>query len=331
MEDRMDVVYACDDRYAMLAGVSLISLLETNKDFEEIAIHILTTGVSDANKGKLTEISRRYEREIRFAELTEDLLPHDEVNAQRWSVAAFARLFSSDLLPDRNRILYLDCDIIINGSLKNLWKTPLNGNTCAAVAEMISPLHKKNVGLEKTDVYYNSGVMLIDLQAWRDMNAKELFIASIRRHSGKVPYVDQGVINEVFRNHITSLPARYNVRTEYEDFSYEEVQRYRNDKNLYSREEVMAAKENPVIIHYTSSFLTPRPWTSGSTHPRRGLWEKYFQMSPWRNSEQWPDNPGRAKLALRWIFTHCGRNAGLEVAKITNSLIRPLLDRNNIQ
>ena len=113
--------------------------------------------------------------------------------------------------------------------------------------------------MDVADTYYNSGVMLIDLDQWRRTNAKSKFESVIKRHSGKVPYVDQGVLNEAYKDQILCLPAKYNVYTEYYDFTYDEVNQYRADRNVYSKEEIEEAKCDPVVVHFVSSFLSPRP------------------------------------------------------------------------
>lgn len=324
----MDIVYACDDKYAMLAGVSIESLYASNKDIDELNVYILVNQLSKENKSRLCCISNTYHREIIFVEFIEhELCGTLNIDAQFWSVAAFARLFTPLLLPKLHKILYLDCDIMVLHSLKELLQLDLNSSPCAAVSEPFSVLHRRNIGMSSDDVYYNSGIMLIDLDIWRKEDILKDFLACIERHNGRVPYVDQGVINEVFRGRIATLPAKYNVSTIYFDFSYEEAERYRAAKNEYPKSEVEAAKKSPAIVHFNSSFLTPRPWVENSTHPYAAQWESCCARTPWHDVKKWPDQPGTSKLALRWIFRHTPRPVGVWVARLVNSIIRPLLKR----
>ncbi len=324
----MNVVYACDDKYAMLAGVSIESLLRTNHDVDEIRVFVLTNGVSEENAQKLISIAEQNHRKINLVTVSAETFKSKKlcIDAQRWSLAAFARLFTPQLLPDLDRILYLDCDTIVLGSLMDVWNVDLGSCTCAAVAEPFSAYHKKNVGMDKGEVYYNSGVMLIDLDKWRNQDAISLFVASIDRHRGRVPYVDQGVLNEVFRSKFYCLPAKYNVFTEYYDFSYGEVERYRADKVVYSEIEIEEAAKFPVIMHYVSSFMTPRPWVQGSTHPYAQQWDEYCAYTPWKRAKKWSDTPGKSKLMLRWMFRCTPRRFAIWVAMIMNSYVRPMLD-----
>lgn len=324
----MDIVYACDDKYAMLAGVSIESLYASNKDIDELNIYILANQITEENKRRLCSIAKAYSREIIFVEYTEsDLCGSQKINTQFWSIDTFTRLFTPQLLPDLHKIIYLDCDVMILDSLNELWGAELNGLPCAAVSEPISVLHRKNVRMSSADTYYNAGIMLIDLDVWRKEEALKEFWSCIERHNGRVPYVDQGVINEVFRGRIATLPAKYNVSTIYFDFSYEGAERYRAGKNEYSKAEVEAAKKSPAIVHFNSSFLTPRPWVENSTHPYAAQWESCCTRTPWRNAKKWPDRPGTSKLALHWIFRHTPRPVGVWIARLVNSIIRPLLKR----
>lgn len=325
----MNVVYACDDKYAMLAGVSMKSLLEVNDT--ELNIYILSNGVSNDNQKRLLSIAEKYDCEINIVELNDAFQSNiAHIDAQRWSLAAFARLFMPIILPDVSKIIYLDCDILVRKPLDQIWNWPLDGHSCAAVSEPISPGHKKNVKLDKKDTYYNSGVMLIDLDKWRERNMLDSFLKCINRHSGYVPYVDQGVINEVLKEDIVSLPTTYNVATVYFEFSYEELNRYRMDQNKYSNEEILNAIKDPYILHFTSSFLTPRPWIEGSNHPWADEWEKVCKETPWHSASKWPDSPGKTKLILRWIFRHTPRAFGITIAMLINSYIRPLTEARYI-
>jgi len=330
----LDIVYASDNSYAMLVGVSMESLFCSNASTSEINVYVLSCGISKDNVMRLSDIANRHKRNVTIIDITEsDILNNKElhINPQRWSIAAFARLITPQLLPSLSKILYLDCDTIILKSLEELWNIDLGKFMCAAVAEPFSTIHKQNVGLNKMEEYYNSGVMLINLDLWRQKNSIEEFKKAIIRHAGNVPYVDQGVLNEVFRNNIMLLAAKYNVYTEYFDFSYEEVSKYRAGHNIYSKEEINEAKRNPVIVHFVSSFLTPRPWVENSTHYYAREWERYSMATPWKNEKKWPDTPGISKKTLRSLFRYSPRPFALFIAMIVNSYVRPFLDKRHVK
>ena len=321
----MNVVYASDDKYSMIAGVSIESLYVSNREVTELQVYILASNITKDNKAKLETIAHQHNRSIHFVDVQDSSF--GEIDVQRWSVAAFARLYTPSLLSDLHRILYLDCDVMVNEELLPLWETDIGEYSCAAVAEPFSSGHKKNIGQCASDVYYNSGVMLINLEKWREINAEQIFKDCIIKHNGHVPYVDQGVINEVFNRNIYRLSAKYNVFTEYYEFSYKEVETYRADKIVYSQDEINDAIQAPAIVHFVSSFLTARPWIEGSNHPYTKQWLLYKQATPWQEAPLWQNLLGKEKLALGWIVNHMPRSMGIWVARIVNSRIRPLIDK----
>lgn len=325
----MNIVYASDERYAMVLGTAMESLYQHHREVSNVDVYILANQITEKSRSMLEKTGKNYGRNIQFVDVDESQFQSagTQLDGQRWGLAAFARLITPTLLPELDRILYLDCDTLVQRSLAPLWETELSEYSCAAVAEPFSPGHKRNVRLKKKDVYFNSGVMLIDLKKWREMNVRVQFIECISRHRGHVPYVDQGVLNEVLNKEIKLLPAKYNVFTEYYDFSYEEVKRYRRDVNVYSEDEIENAKKEPCIIHFTSSFLTPRPWVVGSTHPYAGEWLACRDATPWKGEKLWPNSDGFSKKMLKRIFETAPRGMALRLAEVVNSIVRPMVDK----
>ena len=66
---RMNVLYQCDDRYAAVTGVSLTSLLENNRDWEEIRIYLIDDRVREENRKKFELLAQRYGRTIAFLDM----------------------------------------------------------------------------------------------------------------------------------------------------------------------------------------------------------------------------------------------------------------------
>lgn len=111
-----NIVYASDDGFAEVLGVSIISLYANNKEMDDINVFVLDSGISAENKRKLISISKEYNRrKIEFisAKNISEILKLD-VKTDRGSLSQYARLFISSSLPKTiERVLYLDCDIVI--------------------------------------------------------------------------------------------------------------------------------------------------------------------------------------------------------------------------
>ena len=111
----MNVVYASNDGYARHLGTSLYSLLDKNRDFEEIAVYVLTLGLSDENQERLREIAEYFGRRLFFLNL-DDLRERIgyEVDTGGFDISIMLRLVMGDILPETlERVLYLDCDTVV--------------------------------------------------------------------------------------------------------------------------------------------------------------------------------------------------------------------------
>ena len=326
---KMNIVYASNDRFAQILGISLLSLFENNKDME-LTVYILDDKITKENRQKLLSIGNKYNRSLNFVAIPDlNKLAGQKIDVQRWSLAAFSRLYLPSLLPDVKRALYIDCDTLVLGDLSDLERLQLpEKDNCAAVVECIGNKHKKNVGLEAQDNYINSGVMLIDLDRWREQKIEQCFSLYIQEMQGLVPYVDQGVINHVLKDQIYILPPEYNVTTVCYDFKYEELPRYRKTKYLYSKSSFEQAKTHPVVVHFTTSFLSRRPWIrSKQTHPFAQKWRKYKEISPWADMPFWPDNRGKIKKIYEKFFHMLPRLAAVELSGFLHSDAKALIER----
>lgn len=255
------IVYATDDNFAEILGVSLVSLYENSKDVDDIIVYVLDSGISDENIKKLKSLPKKYSRSdlsfIKATDISKELSMN--VNLDRGSLSQYARLFVSSVLPAKlDRVLYLDCDIIINKSISELWNLDIKGKTIAALKDAFSKQYRKNIDLEPDDIMFNSGVMLIDLDKWRRENIESKLLEFIRKKNGKIQQGDQGALNAILSKETFCLEPRFNSVTIFYDFSYEEMMVYRKPVDFYPREEIELAVREPSIIHYTTSFLSKR-------------------------------------------------------------------------
>ena len=153
------IVYATDDNFAEILGVSLVSLYENSKDVDDIIVYVLDSGISDENIKKLKSLPKKYSRSdlsfIKATDISKELSMN--VNLDRGSLSQYARLFVSSVLPCiLDRVLYLDCDIIINKSISELWNLDIKGKTIAALKDAFSKQYRKNIDLEPDDIMFNS-------------------------------------------------------------------------------------------------------------------------------------------------------------------------------
>lgn len=323
----MNILYASDNNYAEIMGISILSLLENNQDIENIRVYIINDNISNDNCQKIEAIFENYHRQSPMWKKVKGINDalQMEVYEDRFSQTQFARLFLEEIVDETDdKILYLDCDTIIHASLEEFWNMSLNGNIGAALADAFSPLYRKNIGLAKEDLMFNSGVMLIDMKGWKEEHIGHQLRAFIRAHKGMVQQGDQGVLNAVLSKRIQKISPRYNFLTNYSAFAYEDMLLYRKPVNIYTKEEIEAAKGEPCIIHYTSSFIVARPWEEGQEHPYKYLWEKYKSMTPWHEEIKKEKRMKKWKMAYVRISERMPYKVTLICSGILQAYVRPI-------
>ncbi len=322
------IVYAADDRFAEILGVSLVSLLDNNQDVQDMHIYILDNDIKKINKCKLLQITNNYHRHLHFISATninQELSMN--VKTDRGSLSQYSRLFISKNLPSEvERVLYLDCDIIVNGSIIELWNLDMHGKTIAALKDAFSKQYRKNIGLAEHDVMFNSGVMLIDLKQWEERKIEKKLLKFIKIHNGVIQQGDQGALNAILSKDTYCFHPKFNSVTIFYDFTYQEILTYRKPVDFYTEQEVNEAKKNPVIIHFTTSFLSVRPWIKGCEHPCVSLWLKYKEKSPWAEQPLWemPKQKGLKEVYTK-ISKALPRKLCIAVSSVLQVYGRPFL------
>lgn len=283
-EKHIDIVYCTDEKFVPVCAASITSVLE-NQGEESITFYIIDNHISQSSRKLFRNILQKYPRN------TIEFEPFPDLNRlfdfglryekEHVSISAFGRLFVSSVLPEKlGRIIYLDCDTIVLGSLRQLYSYEMNDKIIGGVDDCKSIRYRQVLGLNSEDNYINSGVLLIDMEGWRKEKCERKIMTFIERHRGKIHFEDQGVINGALNGYIGLLPMQYNVMSHNFDMSFVELMAYRKPLYSYTREMIEYAKNNPVIIHYTTSFLTyGRVWNGNCNHKRKAVFDEYAKKA----------------------------------------------------
>lgn len=279
----MYVIYASNNSYAKFLGISMLSLFENNQDLEEIIVYILAEKIDSKNIDFLYCIAKSYKRHIKFIDISEfdKRIPFD-FNTGGYNSIVLSRLFLGSILPANIKcVLYLDCDTIISNSIRELENISFQGNLVAAVPELYMPTEKKVLlGLQKDEIYYNAGVLLINLLLWRTENIETRFEEYYRSMDGRLLYNDQDIINFCCRGRILTLSHTYNLSTNLFYFPRFYVKKLQPAYDASSADKYSQILSSPAIIHYMGD---ERPWIAGNYNKYRRQYEYYMKKSPWKN------------------------------------------------
>ena len=291
----MDIVYSSSDSYCEIAGISILSLLEHNRDVDELNLYVIDNNISPKNKERLEGMISGFGRTLTYLSHPDiENRSKTEINVGRWNISTFYRLFLPSMLPETvKRVLFIDCDTLVMQDLSPLWEMDMGDKWLYGVDDCRGAAYRTNIGLQPEDNYINNGVLLIDLDAWRRNNVEELFLQFIRDNQGDITFVDQGVQNGVLSklNRSGLLHPKYNCLTIFFAFDYKNLIKLRRPPVPGKASDYKEAVKDPAIVHFQSCFrLSVRPWVKGSKHPYAKTYLEYKAKSPWKEEPMKPDD-----------------------------------------
>lgn len=297
----LHVAIASDENYARFVASLIVSIMNNNKEFDRITFHLLVNGISDESMRKIKSVLNSVSIELKIYDMS-DLDGRLGIKIpQTIALTSYARLFMSRIIDEGvSRILYLDTDIVVLDNLNDMWCVDLTNNPVGGCLDVFEGTESKtSIGLPPDYPYINAGVLLINLDYWRENKLQDKFLQFLIDHNGNVHHHDQGIINGVCNYSIKLLPPQYNMHSTVFSHPFSLIKKITNP--YYSRSEYEEAIKRPVIIHFTEGFYN-RPWKKNCKHPYRDAFEKYNQMTPWKDEPKQADNRSMAVKILSYSF-----------------------------
>lgn len=255
-----------DNNYAQHCCAMLCSLFETNKDLRFV-VHILTNELNNDIKTSLEELAKRYNNELKFYIVDETQLEGLQYREKRpLTKAAYYRILLPSIIPsDIDKILYLDCDMIVLQSVEELFDIDIDEYALAATTDSspFSEIHRRQLGFDMNSKAFCSGIMLINLKYWRGHNAQNRLIEFSKQKRYPVYLHDQDALNRIFKNQWFVLSSKFNHTT----LSICSPNKFRDD--------ILEYTFNPVVWHYSSDL---KPWFNIS-FPGKKNYIKYLRIS----------------------------------------------------
>jgi len=272
-----------DSVYYIPMYVMLLSLMENNKDMA-FHVHVLYNKLSDTEKTKLEKLATANGSIIEWIKMDDDATRGFYTSAYL-NVATYYRIFAPQLVTiDTNRLLFLDADIIVNGSIQPLFDMHL-GNAPLCAVKDVAPYKIERLGIAPDADYFNAGVILYNLDLWRKNEYHHSLLANIREMNDRYWLFDQDALNHLFYDKAIYLNPKWN----HQNIFYSVSRHYLEKLYNYPADEVLY---NPVIIHYNTQL---KPWHYLSTHPLKNVFISYLHKTPFTDFEEKPTLPLRLK------------------------------------
>lgn len=275
------VCFASDKNYFLPTAVAITSLLANANKTTSYKIYLLTSEneVDDA-KNFLTPVINKFNNAkllfIPMGKQFDDL----KINIPHISRSTYYRLMLPSLLPNIDKCIYLDSDIIITADLRYLYRTNLDEYLVAGVKAAGYYYPKEHVkehlsatGIPAMDQYINAGVLLMNLKKMRKIDCMTNFMAVAKKG---LPSQDQDVINLVCYNQIRILPLENNLMTKYLRQNNNNISIIDPAKSVYSPNEIDIALKNPLIIHYADKI---KPWVNSNVVFSNIWFDYYYKFS----------------------------------------------------
>ena len=272
-------VFATDNNYALYLGVAIQSLICNASKENNYGIYILEENVDEKYKKILLKMSTDNIK-IKIVN-TKDLLsnyPEDMFYTHsHFSKATYYRFFITDIFSNFNKVIYLDCDLIINTDIAELYYIDIEENYVGCVnyapfkaGDRINYI--KDLGLKNQNVYFNAGVMIFNIQNLKTVNFTNKCINTLKTDK-KYKWLDQDVLNLVCENKIKFIDISWNIPNLCLFKGY--MKENRNDKNNVFFEQLEKSAACPKIMHYNSHL---KPWNN-TTLINAELWWKYARYT----------------------------------------------------
>ena len=268
--DTISLLTTLDQNYLPQLQVLLTSL-HVNNSAEKIVLYLLHSGIPEAALGKLNQQCQAFDYSF-FPIYVEDELFQNAPVTKQYPKEMYYRLLAPRLLPDDvKRVLYVDPDILIINPIRPLWEMDLDGNLFAAAAhtgktELANSVNQIRLGTKRD--YYNSGVLLMDLEACRQEIEPQTLFDYVELHRKELVLPDQDVLNGLYSQRILSLE---DVLWNYDARNYSNY--LLRSGGVYDLRWVM---EHTAILHFCGK---EKPWKPKYFRRFGVLYQHYVQLT----------------------------------------------------
>lgn len=303
------IALSSDNRYATFLATTIASVLANAAPQERLVFYVLDGGITQKNKDKIARMKSWRDFELNFLPVDQKLFeecPPLE-GCPHTTVATYYRFLLAEMLPEVDRLIYLDCDIIVRKPLGEFWRTDID-ELLAAVVDNAGGQHvmehKQKIGHKPDELYFNAGVLLLNLKKLREeFPAKVLFEKRRQLNDmGVFDYGDQDTLNYTFKNRVREMDRIYN----FQEGFFQTIDQ--EDKKVCDE-----IRQTTVIAHFTSG---KKPDKLGCSHLLKDEWFRYLKLSGFRTWRHWVFEKLKNTPPYIWFFKHTNSEVLLFIFKL---------------
>lgn len=278
-EHTIPLVLAADNNYALPMMVTMESALQTAKPNTIYQFYLLVSkDFEQKNQEKIKKIIKSYPKaSVEFIFMGNQFDDAD-ICIEHITTATYYRLELPKILPNVNKCIYLDVDLIVKEDLSALFRTSVDDRYIAGVYAAGYYHSEENIKEREEelkipfDCYINAGVLLINLAKMRKDNLTKKFSELLQRNFSSQ---DQDILNVACYGKIRILPFKYNAMTKYKFSLPQSYKDFPELRRCYDEKEWKEAVEHPVIIHYADRV---KPWNDVCSESSKAWWQVVDKM-----------------------------------------------------
>ena len=277
--ETLEIIFITDQKFALPTSVAIQSLYTNRNRNLSYCIHVVCNHVTEDDSTRLLSMEdENFHIDLRHVTTT---ALHEKFVKEGFpvSISATFKFSLADMFPELKKALYIDGDVIIQSSLEEFYCTDINGVYAGVIPDYHALTFKGDVWERlniRLDAYFNSGVMLLNLEQMRLDRITEKLI-DYRLH-GINYYMDQDTLNVVFGDQVRYLNFRYNMTlTNWRNKTIEELSAYYRLSHVEDKYDYLREAD---IVHFASS---DKPWQYYDVH-YADVWYSYFLLSPYRTT-----------------------------------------------
>lgn len=262
---KIDICFTSDENYVQHMAVAIASILKNSDSKDEFHFFVVDDGISDNSKNKIEKLKRIKDFEINYLEINKESFKDFPRRWDKIPLNSYYLLKVPNVLKSIDRLLFLDCDIIVRTSLKDLFNIDFEGNYIIASEDILGKQFGKELGISNNSFYFNSGVFVLNCKKWREDDLEEKSFNYVRKNGKSFRFQDQEVLNGILNGRAKKVSFQWNFQFVNDFFG------------TIDCKEFEIAKKDPFIIHYITA---DKPWKKESLNYFSGEYWKYFIMTP---------------------------------------------------
>jgi lipopolysaccharide biosynthesis glycosyltransferase len=279
--DSINVVLAADNNYAMPLAATIRSIVDNISKDRHLNIFILDGGIKEQNKSKILKGIDPQKVAVKYCQPSASL--SKKINLPKnyhLPMASCLRILIPDLLKDLSKVIYLDCDLIVNTDLAKLWDIDMDRKPLLAVQDMGIPYmsylsrlreYYSYSKLEVTDKkYFNSGVLVMDLKKWRANEISYKVMHFLEKKQKYITMQDQDALNLALADQWGQLEPKWNQQPYI--FMYKSW-----EESPFTELDYNNAIHEPCIVH----FIHYKPWNSTVHAFHHHAFYDYLDRTAW--------------------------------------------------